>query len=228
MTYEEVIKSLEELAEPKYREFHLRISKTRLPCYGVRVPALERLAKRIRQGYPSFIEDFFARSDYSYEEVLLCGMSAGSEVLKRLIPRMDCWAHVDLIVPRLVSGADMADIEGTLQDFEYLKGGGEFERRAYVVMLMTLCKSEECLPLLWRELPTVPQGPYYVDMAIAWLLCETVTRFYDEGVRLLSAPFISPTIRKKAISKCRDSFRLTQEQKSALRFLCTATRHSEK
>lgn len=222
MNYQDVIQELETLADEKYKAFSGKINNTHLPYYGVRTPDLRKLSKRITKEYPAFAEDFFARETYSFEEVLLCGWTLGKDystnvaLLKRLIPRMDCWAHVDQVIAKFKW---VKDAEAFLREFEYLKSGGEFETRAYVMMMFGLCVNERSLPLISRELPTVPQGRYYVDMAIAWLLCEVVIKFYDEGVKLLTAPYVSPWVRRKAISKCRDSFRLTQEQKDYLKAL---------
>ncbi len=219
MKYQDVTEILKSLADEEYRKFSGKITKTRLPFYGVRTPDLRKLARRICAEYPEFGEDFFARREYSHEEVLLCGMSLGKDYrknvdrLKRLIPRMDCWAHVDQVVNHL---SWVKDVRAFLSEFEYLKSGGEFEARAYVMMMFGLCVNERYLPVICRELPTLPQGMFYTDMAVAWLLCEVVVKFYDCGIKLLTEPFVTDWVRRKAISKCRDSFRLTQEQKDFL------------
>lgn len=227
MTYDEVLGELYALADEKYKTFSERIINTALPILGVRTPALRALGKRIKRQYTDFAEDFFARKEYTHEEVLLCGWQMGRDydanaaLLKRLIPRFADWAHTDQILDcRWVK-----DPERLLADFAYLKAGGEYEVRAFVMMMFGTCVTAERLPLISRELPTVPLGVYYyVDMAAAWLLCEVVVKFYDEGVRLLSSDYLTSWVLKKAVSKCRDSFRLTAEQKSELKQLVRRAR----
>ena len=222
MNYDDVFAELTALADAKYKAFNARIVNTGLPVYGVRTPALRSLAKRIKSVYPTFADDFFARAAYSYEEVLLCGWQLGKDydenvrLLKRLIPRMDSWAHTDQIIGKF---AWVKEPERLLAAFDYLRYGGEYEVRAYVMLLFGLCVTAERLPIIFRALPDVPLGRYYVDMAVAWLICEVVVKFYDDGVRLLSSPYLTPWVVRKAVSKCRDSFRLTPEQKDFLRDL---------
>lgn len=226
MTYDDVIYELKRIAsekfasDNKYRARHERIVNTNLPLYGVMTPPLRALAKRIKKEYPAFADDFFARENYSFEEVLLCGFQLGKDydenvrILGKLIPRMDSWAHTDQIIEKFDWASDR---DRLLREFEYLKRGGEIEVRAYVMIMFTNFLDEAGLAVIRRELPSVPLGAYYVDMAVAWLLCEIVVKFYDAGIELLSAPYLTPWVVNKAISKCRDSYRLTAAQKEFLK-----------
>lgn len=226
MNYNDVTAELQALADEKYKERNIKIANTRLPMYGVRTPALRALGKRIKKEYLAFADDFFSRGEYSFEEVLLCGWQLGKDyarnvsLLKRLFPRMDSWAHTDQVIDKF---AWAKDPEQLLAEFEYLKSGGEYEIRAYVMMMFGACITADRLRIIFRELPSVPLGKYYyVDMAVAWLLCEIVVKFYDEGVKLLCCDYITAWVLKKAVSKCRDSFRLTDAQKSELRALAAS------
>lgn len=220
MNYEDVMNELHSLSDEKYKAFSERIVNTRLRLYGVRTPDLRKLARRIKKEYTNFAHDFFAKDEYCFEEVLLCGWQMGKDasenvrLLKRLIPRMASWAHTDQIISHFNW---VRDKQAFLQEFQYLKAGSEYEVRAYVMFLFSLCVNERDLPLVISELPTVPLGAYYVDMAVAWLVCEVTVKFYTEGLKLLKADYLSPWVVNKAISKCRDSFRLTLWQKEELK-----------
>lgn len=222
MTYDDVKAELAALRDEKYAEFSRGIANTELPVLGVRTPALRALAKKIKREYPAFADDFFSRSGYSFEEVMLCGWQLGKDcgenvrLLTRLIPRFASWAHTDQIITGF---GWVKDPEAFLSAFSYLKSGGEYETRAYVMMLFELCVNEKYLHIAVRELPTVPLGRYYVDMAAAWLICEIAVKFYDVGVSLLRDGRFTPWVVNKAISKCRDSYRLTAEQKAELKTL---------
>lgn len=220
MNYDDVLSELSALADEKYKAFSVRIINTGLYVHGVRTPVLREFAKRIKKEYPTFAEDFFARGEYSYEEVLLCGWQLGKDydenvrLLKKLFPRMDSWAHTDQVINKFTW---VKDPERLLADFDYLKSGGECETRAYVMLMFATCVTADRLRLIFRELPSVPLGRYYVDMAVAWLICEVIVKYYDDGVKMLSSDYLTPWVVKKAVSKCRDSFRLTSEQKDYLR-----------
>ncbi len=219
MEYAEVISELERLADEKYKAFNDRLLRTRKKTYGVRTPDLRALGKRIKREYPTFAEEAFARGELSHEEVLLVGMQLGKDVetniglLTRLFAIADSWAQTDQIVGRFGWIKDKREL---MRRFWYLKSGGEFEKRAYLIMLMTNCVTEEYLPLAEDGLRSVPFGEYYTDMAAAWLICEVCVKMYDNGLRLLSLPELTPFVRLKAASKCRDSFRLSKEQKDEI------------
>ena len=57
---------------------------------------------------------------------------------------------------------------------------------------------------------------YYLQMVIAWYFATALAKRYDEILPYFRAGVLEPTIRKMAIRKAKDSFRLTKEQKEAL------------
>ena len=60
---------------------------------------------------------------------------------------------------------------------------------------------------------------YYVDMAIAWGLSIAAVHFYDKVYAALKEGRFSDFVTRKAISKCRDSFRIPLERKRELKEL---------
>ena len=60
-------------------------------------------------------------------------------------------------------------------------------------------------------------APYYVMMAAAWLLAEIFVKFYEDGLAFIKENILSSAVQNKGIQKARESFRLTQEQKSVLK-----------
>lgn len=221
MNYDDLISELKTLTDEKYRSFSARIVNTTLPVYGVRTPVLRAFAKRIKREFPDFTQAFFGREEYSFEEVLLCGWQLGKsasvnvELLTRLIPRFASWAHTDQIIKRFdwVTNAD-----DFLREFAYLKKGGEYEIRAYVMFLFNFFPK---LPAerITAELASIPLGAYYVDMAVAWTVCEIITKDYEFGKTLLATLPLTPFVKRKSVSKCHDSYRLTPDQKSELKKL---------
>ena len=214
-----MISELERLADEKYKAFGEKITKTEKKTYGVRTPALRALGKRIKREYPTFADDAFARGELSHEEMLLIGMQLGRDaernirLLSRLFSLADSWAQIDQAVSAFPWMKDKREL---MRRFGRLKTGGEFEKRAYLVLLMTNCVTEEYLPLVIDGLKTVPLGEYYTDMAAAWLICDVCVKFYSHGLAMLALPELSEFVRLKAASKCRDSFRLTKEQKAEI------------
>jgi 3-methyladenine DNA glycosylase AlkD len=70
-----------------------------------------------------------------------------------------------------------------------------------------------------EHLAEVPQGQYYVDMAIAWALAEALVKQWEHTEPLLRGPVFSRWVHNKAIQKARESFRITPERKEYLNTL---------
>lgn len=210
MEYSDVIESLKSLTDLKYKEFNDRISQTKLMTYGVRTPLLRHLAKTIKKEYPGFVEDFFKRTEYSYDEVMLCGWQIDNSmtidsILKRLIPRMDCWAHTDQIIMNF----DLPDAINVIKQFAYLKDGSEFEKRAYIILMFHNLMSPEYFDFIIDEIKTIRQGEYYVDMALAWLVCEIAVNDFAVADEIFKSGTLSLFVATNAAKKCRESFRIS-------------------
>lgn len=219
MTQKEFESIITPFIDEKYKEGSVRITKTKLYTYGLRTPVMRKLSKRLFDHRPDFIDFFYSKESYSFEEVMLAGMQLIYEKdegllvekLKKLIPRFDSWAHTDQII---VKYKCVNDYFCFLKSFEYLKTGTEFEKRSYAIMLLKECGNLNSYDLIIKELQSIEQGCYYVDMAIAWTLAEMLSKDYDNIVKNVGfLNSFSVFILKKAAQKCRDSFRLTAEQK---------------
>ena len=227
-----VLEKLQALADPgeEFRKFNERILATNYEILGVRTPALRRLAKEIAAG-PDAGEYLWEglRPDPTYEEVMLYGLVLAARAkkmpleelftrLERLIPCFDSWAHVDVIISDLKLFARHRD--EVFRRFAPLKTHpGEFEKRTFVIMLMDHFLDAECIESTLEEFTGVPQGQYYVDMAIVWALSVALVKHYDRTEPLLRTPVFTRFVHNKAIQKARESRRLTPEQKEYLNTL---------
>ncbi|MDR2891046.1 MAG: DNA alkylation repair protein [Alistipes sp.] len=192
----------------------------------------------------------------THEEILLYGLvlarrarkMAMSEVFRlfdALIPHFDSWAHVDVVISRFKIFNRHRD--EVLHHFMPLKTApGEFEKRTFVLLLMSFFMDEDYIDATLEHLTEIPQGQYYVDMAIAWALSVALVKHYDRTLPLLesatphndcknrngesntpagtqkpdqSAPVFSRFVHNKAIQKARESYRVTPERKAYLNTL---------
>ena len=100
--YQALLQELESLADPQYKAFHEGLIPGVSMAWGVRLPALRGLAKKLLRGDPvGFLEK---TQPGSYEETLLRGLVIGGLNLpwegKRpwvedFLPRIDNWAVCD-------------------------------------------------------------------------------------------------------------------------------------
>lgn len=217
ITYEYLLKRLQENADEKFREFHKKLLKNeRVNVIGVRTPVLRRLAKE----YRGEVDALMTFPDEYYEVTFLKCACAGfltyGEFIKyvdRLVLLLDNWATCDCFTAPCIK-KHREDFLPYLE--KYFSDGREFVRRYSLVTLLHDYVEEKYLPLIFSYLRRCGEEEYYVMMAAAWLLAEVLVKSYDIGIAFLQEGSIPAEIRNKAIQKARESFRLTAEQKNEL------------
>lgn len=219
MTFEEIRQELINNAEEKFRDFSAKIVCTKMPMLGVRTPTVKKLAREANA-------DYLNSSPYYYEELLVYGFALGRmeptakglfEKLPRYLGFADCWAAIDSPVSGMKAlkkekNESLAYIDGYLHDER------EYFARFAAVALFNYIDKEHIDGVIDRY-ASVEAGRYYVDMAIAWGLSIAAVDFYDKVYSALEAGRFSDFITRKAVSKCRDSFRIPPERKQALKDL---------
>lgn len=215
---------LNALAESNYKQFNEKIIPTSYDILGIRMPALKQLAKEI--AINPKVEHFLNNAEYStYEHILLHGLVLGQLkkpsletvffYLDPLVLKFDNWAHVDTIISTLKIFRKYP--KEVLEHFIPLKTHeGEFTKRVFVILLMDYFLNETYVDVALKHLPEVPQGQYYVDMAIAWAISVGLIKFYDKTIPLLEQRVFSKFVHNKAIQKARESYRITPETKELL------------
>ncbi|MDU1891310.1 MAG: DNA alkylation repair protein [Dysgonomonas sp.] len=214
----------QELAESDYKAFNQKLIPTKYEIFGIRMPALKKLAKEIAAN--PHIETYLKNAEYTtYEHILLYGLVIGQlkkpslqtifNYLDPLILKFDNWAHVDTIISASKIFNKYPD--EALTHFLPLKTHeGEFTKRTFVILLMDFFINEKHIDIALKHLPEVPQGQYYVDMAIAWAISVGLIKFYDKTILLLEQQVFSKFVHNKAIQKARESYRITPETKDLL------------
>ena len=79
--------------------------------------------------------------------------------------------------------------------------------------------SEEYLDRIFSLIDEITIDKYYVNMGIAWLLCECFTKYRDITLNYLLKSKINTFTFNKTISKIRDSYRVSKEDKEYLNSL---------
>ncbi len=221
---EQITQRLAELAESDYKAFNEKLIPTAYAIQGIRMPALKKLAKELSKD-PE-IEDYLRNAEFTtYEHVMLYGLVLGNlhalplqtllGYADRLILRMDNWAHVDTTTSAFT--AFKRHREEVLAHFMPLKNDeGEFTKRFFVILLMCYYMDGDNIDRTLHLLSEVPQGQYYVDMALAWVLSVGLVKFYDKTLPYLQQKTFSKFVHNKAIQKARESFRIAPDTKAFL------------
>ncbi len=227
----EIFERLNQIADTgEYREFNKRIVATGYEVLGVRMPDLRKFARQLARedGVHEYLEAGVVASgrELVYEDVMLYGLVLAArskkmaledvlEKLDALIEKFDSWAHVDVIISEFKIFAKYR--EEVFRHFLQLKThAGEFHKRTFVIVLMDYFMTPEHIERTLEELAGVPQGQYYVDMAIAWALSVALVKNYEMTLPLLQTPVFTKFVHNKAIQKARESYRISPEQKEFL------------
>ncbi|MGN1061746.1 MAG: hypothetical protein ACI4RO_01335 [Candidatus Scatosoma sp.] len=205
-----------------------RIVNTALPAIAVPCTETDRIVRGIAKGnFLSFLN--LDLREY-HTNVLINGKLIGKienfdEMKRRLIDYdvlADNWAATDCIKFKITekNKEDFFDLAS-----EMLKDTAHtFVRRQGLIILLKLTAFSEYIGGILRAADSLEgETEYYVNMANAWLICECFTRAREQtlaylqcGVNGNGAPKLNAFTLNKAISKCRESFRVSAEDKQAL------------
>lgn len=220
ITYEEVVKRLFGYADVTYRDFHKRLLKNEKICnIGVRTPVLRALAKEWRgerDAFLSFPDEYYEVAFIKCQLIGALPYEEFTAVLDSAVGLIDNWATCDCFRAPCIKkhlGEFLPVVE------KYLADGREFVVRYALVTLLVYYMREEYLPVIYRAVLGADADVYYVKMAAAWLLAEVLVHFYESGVCFLRENALDVDLRRRAIQKARESFRLTPAQKEELNAL---------
>lgn len=216
---------LQEMADEKYREFHGKlIPGVDTIFYGVRVPALRKLAKQLVKGdWRGFVER--TKDSDIYEMNMLCGMVTALakcefeeklEYVKKFIPCINNWAVCDIVC------GDMKDVKKNQKRmYEFIQpffsSEEEYEVRFAVVILMQYFLTEEYIQDVLKIYDGIRHEGYYVKMAVAWGISLCFIKYRDITLRYLSSCSLDDFTYNKSIQKMIESFRVRDEDKQMLR-----------
>lgn len=222
--YSKYIEYLKKLSDEAYKQFHSKLTTTKYEILGLRVPMQRKIAKEICKGdIVSFLE--CSKSNY-YEEVMIKGFVLASiKDKERLLKYLD--NYVSLIDNWAINDGFCNSLKIVSLDKKfwfsyfanYLKSSEEFRVRVGLIVFLSFYVEEEYLEKIFSLVDKITLDKYYVNMGIAWLLCECFTKYRDSTLNYLLKSKINTFTFNKTISKIRDSYRVLKEDKEFLNSL---------
>lgn len=218
----ELVTRLLEIGDPEYKAFNDKLANTNLPTIGIRVPVLRKLAKDYFANIDEIFDSFADRTPY-YEEVQILGivlskakmeLSVREEYILKWLEFVDSWALTDTSIyqPKASEKTEYFNFLSKLTNSDK-----EFYIRYGAVGLFKYVDDQP------KEVLEVYKGAkfgaYYVDMAVAWGMCEILVKSYNVAIGAIENKIFPPFVHNKAIQKAIESFRITKEQKEYLRSL---------
>lgn len=213
-------------AGSEYANFSKQSANTAKNVIGVRAKALRLFAKEISNN--NHIGLYKYGNNDIFEEVLVKGFVIASysdieqakQKLNELMPYFDSWAETDMICVglRFVKRNPEESIKYFLS---LLNSEKEFICRFGIVCLMKYFLINDYFERVIDALNVINCDKYYVNMAVAWLICEYLIKKPQNAIKnmqkIIKNSHFNSFIINKSIQKACESYRISGETKNQLR-----------
>lgn len=213
----------------KYRDFNSSlIPGVDAPMFGVRVPKLREIAKKIAKEdgltYLSAVKEAETSGDVYYEEYLLHGMVIGylkcssterEHLLDEFVPVISNWAVCDSSCMTYKFMKKEPE-EWFSYIMKYIGSKEEYEIRFAVVAMLDHFVTEQFIDRILNIMGEIRHDGYYVKMAVAWAVSVCYVKFPDKTKIFLKENSMDEFTQNKSIQKIRESFRVSKEEKEEL------------
>lgn len=212
-------------SEIGYRDFVIKLTPTVDPSMvlGVRVPYLNKLAKRVSA--ESNIMEFLESVPHKYhEENLLEAILISNlkdvllirRLLELFLPHVDNWAVCDSLRPKAF--LKNPDIALNLA-LKYIESKEAFTIRFAIETLMLYFLVENYDVRYVRIVSNIRHDDYYVRMMVAWYFSTALYERYSDAIKVIESQSLEPWVHNKAIQKAIESRVILPERKEYLRSL---------
>ncbi len=217
--YKDFIDYLFSIRDLKYSNFHSSLKVT--DVIGIRVPILKMIARDIVKGnYREFLS--LLKNNY-YEEITLYGLIVSnikdleSSVfyLELFKERINNWSSCDTF-------CSSYKIVKKNKDFfekyisKNINSNNFWVRRMCFVLLLDYYIEQEYLEKIFNLCNNYNTNDYYVKMAVAWLISICYIKYPDATLDYIKNNKLDDFTHNKAISKIKDSQRVSKEKKKYL------------
>ena len=213
---------LETLAKSENdRLWSKRIAQTNYPMLAIPATKQLEIAKLIKRGNYS---EFFKVSNFKYgEEILIAAriislikdFNEQKQQILWLIPFVDSWEGTDTIKFKI--NETNSNLYFNFAN-ELIKSDLTFGRRMGAFILLKLVQFKEfTIKILQIVQDNRTETEYYVNMCYAWIICESLIKQRNLTINFWKDACFNEFVNNKAISKCRDSFRISISDKELLK-----------
>jgi len=221
----DLYQKLYDLQDLKYRGMQIKIIPNLNPesIVGVRTPELRNMAKdSLKTGdYKEFLKELPHKyfEENQMHAFIISGIKDLNECLEeleRFLPYVDNWATCDQMSPKIFKkhkGELLTHIK------EWIRSDQTYTIRFGVGMLMEHFLDEDYDPQYPEMVAGIRSKEYYVNMMIAWYFATALAKQYESVLPFLEKKRLDDWTHNKAIQKCVESRRITEEQKKYLKTL---------
>ncbi|SCY60143.1 DNA alkylation repair protein [Butyrivibrio sp. INlla14] len=225
MNITDLHKKLYELQDLKYRDMQIKIIPNIDPesVIGVRTPELKTMAKEMLKAgdYMAFLGNLPHKyfEENQLHAFIISGikdMDVCMEELEKFLPYVDNWATCDQMSPKIFKKHREILLKHVK---EWISSGKTYSVRFGVGMLMEHFLDEDYDPKYPEMVAKLRSKEYYVNMMIAWYFATALAKQYESILPFIEGKRLDDWTHNKAIQKCVESSRITEEQKTYLKSL---------
>lgn len=198
-----------------------KIVNTKLPCLALGNEKLRMIVNKIFEGnYLSFL-DYMLWNNHA--ETLINGgliskikdFDTFSHYLDIYAEKCDNWSTCDTLKFN-VNNRNKHEFLNLSKS--YIENSKTFFKRIGYRILFSLIKFDDCVAEIFKMIEKSKfETEYYVNMCVAWLVCEMFIKHREQTLDFIKSNCLNDFTLKKAISKCCDSFRVSQLDKELLK-----------
>ncbi|MBQ9792162.1 MAG: DNA alkylation repair protein [Clostridia bacterium] len=202
-------------------EWEKRIVNTQLPCIAVPSDIVKKITTEISKGNFISLIELFPWNNHTMTVIvggLICKIK-DFDILKKYLDiyanKIDNWASCDTLKFNINNNNKNLFFNLAQQ---YIKNSKPFVRRVGLLIMFKLIKEDEFIGEIFKTLNLFyEEKEYYVNMMLSWMFCECFIKHREKTIEFLKTHHLNKFVINKGISKCRDSFRVKNEDKEMLK-----------
>ena len=210
---------LKNFIDDDYKKFHQKLVFTKYEILGVRSQFLKEYAKKLHKEnkFEDFFNDFLKNDKfYEYLQIIAYGINLEKNYEKALkytelyLDFVDNWANCDTLNPKSFKNKNILDFAKS-----QIKSNHIYRVRFGVLCFMRFISLKDGLKIVFD----IKSDEYYINMARAWYFQVMFVRDFDATFLFLQNNTLDKTTLKMTIQKCKDSYRISNENKEKLKTL---------
>jgi 3-methyladenine DNA glycosylase AlkD len=222
---ENIKKDLLSMKDDSYKKFicNLIPNISDQTVIGIRTLILKKYAKTLKKECDT--TDFLNNLPHEYLEenslhsFLIMEIKDFSECIKKVdefLPFVDNWAVCDSLRPKCFKN-NKSELFGYIQ--KWIKSSHEYTVRFGIQMLMLHFLEDDFSPCHFKIIESIKRDEYYIKMMIAWYFSTALTVRFQDTVNFLIKNTLDVWTHNKTIQKAKESFKISDEQKTLLNTL---------
>lgn len=215
--YEEFKKYLASLSDSAYKDFNSRIIPDTPHAYGIRMPIIRDIAKKIGKGNAyAFLA--CKKGDYHEERVIegivmaqiKCGYDEMLGMMKRFTDGIYNWAICDSVSFKGLK----KHLDEFLNDIDwFIYNENPWAQRFGFSCLLEFYLDDKYIDTVLKYVNSVNSDFYYVSMMQAWLVATAAAKCRDKTMAFLRDNSMNDFTQNMSIKKMRESYRISKEDK---------------